>query len=174
MSNDLIFSNSSYCENPYEALDTLEKRKRVFSAFITFINGNGFPTDFTHTQYGDIHWDVIKYYFKEYPKEFSLHKFQVAMANLRNRFRQNAMLIMRDPRAKSVLPVWMKFADKLMSSSFCVKKQDVDKLQNSIDNWVTLLAQVSNNDIPQEAIDAKKNEYVIQVDAYLDVIDKVF
>ena len=174
MSTDLIFKSNARCEDPYEALDTQQKRKKVFTAFITFINNNGFPTDFTHTQYGDIHWEIIKYYFKKYPNDFLLHKFQVAMAQLRNRFRQDATMIMRDPRAKSVLPIWMKFADKLMSSSLCVKKHKTEKLTSNIDNLMNVLALTHNRDVPEETIKAQQQENVEQIDAYLDVIDKVF
>lgn len=174
MSTELIFQSDAPCDDPYEALDTPAKRKRVFNNFITFINNNGFPTDFTHTLYGDIHWEVIKYYFKNYPQDFSLHKFQVAMAKLRDRFRKDATMIMRDPRAKSVLPIWMKFAEKLMSSSFSVKKNDTAKLTSTIDNWVSMIATASKQDIPKETLEAQKHEKISQVDAYLDVIDGVF
>ena len=176
MTNDLTYceEQNKYIDNPFLSLDTSLKRQKVFNALINFINNDGFPTDFTHTRYGNIHWQVIEHYFKKYPEDFNIHKFMVAIANAKNRFREKSLELMQTPRAKAVFPIWSKFADKFMSVNFHATKKDSDKLTTTIQAFTMALSKASNKKLPQEAQTLNKHQSLLQVDHVLEAINKVF
>lgn len=173
MSSELIQLYNREHDNPYTGLDSEEKRSVVFGKLINFIEKGGFPTDFTNTTYCNIHWKVLRHYFRLYPETFDIDRLQVAIAHARNKFREDSQRLMRNPKSKAILPIWSKLADKYMAIRFKDDKKE-EKLGNTIDAMMIELSKISNKEIPSQLKNSAKGVDLLAIDNVLDSIDAVF